>query len=61
MKVDSGARSVGSVVQGVLGDDNALSSGYVMYTYPHDTDPSTLGLPWAEASFPITAGQQVVL
>lgn len=59
LKVDSGSRSVGSVingtaVQGAIG----LSSGYHIYPTPYDVNPST-GVAFVPADFPVNAGPKV--
>lgn len=58
MKVDSGARSVASVVESVVGTGQAISSDYHDYTTPYDINPAT-GLPWAAADFPVEFGPGV--
>lgn len=59
LEVDSGSRSVGSVVggtspQGVVG----LTNGYHIYPTPYDTNPST-GVAFVVADFPVNAGPKV--
>ncbi len=58
MRVDSGARSVASDVQGTIGTAYALSAGYVMYWTPYDNNPAT-GVPFVGADFPVNAGPSV--
>lgn len=59
MKVDSGARSVDSVVNGApAGLPTALSSGYHIYPTPYDTNPAT-GVAWVIADFPSNFGPKV--
>lgn len=59
MKVDSGARSVASNIEGVSATGIApLSSGYIIYPVPYDLNPAT-GLAWQEADFPLGAGPEV--
>ncbi len=53
MKVDSGSRSVASVVAGQgQGAPVALTAGYHIYPTPYDG-------PWTPASFPVSAGPKV--
>lgn len=59
MEVDSGSRSVGSVIgntaaQGAV----ALTNGYHIYPTPYDTNPVT-GVQFVPADFPINAGPKV--
>ena len=59
MEVDSGSRTVGSVVNGaVVEGAQALPAGYHIYGTPYDVNPAT-GVAFAVADFPIQAGPQV--
>lgn len=61
MKVDSGSRSVGSVINGTPVEGAvALTNGYHIYCIPYDTNPST-GVQFAPADFPVNAGPKVTL
>jgi hypothetical protein len=58
MKVDSGARTVASVVGGSVGDSNALTTSYVIYPFPYDQNP--LGpANWDQSQFPVNFGPKV--
>lgn len=59
MEVDSGSRSVASVVNGTApGPATALPNGYHIYPTAYDLNPST-GLPWVAGDFPLNAGPKV--
>lgn len=55
MKVDSGARSVASDVEGIIATGVALATGYHIYPTPYDVNPGT-GLPFVAGDFPLSAG-----
>lgn len=58
MKIDSGARSVASDIEGNLGTAAALTNGYHIYQTPYDTNPVT-GSQFVQGDFPLNAGPQV--
>jgi hypothetical protein len=59
MEVDSGSRSVASVLQSSAPHNPiALTTGYHIYVTPYDTQPGG-SLIWTPAVFPITAGPKV--
>jgi hypothetical protein len=58
MKIDGGARSVGSDVAGVPASGVALTTTYAMYTWPYDVNPAT-SAPWVAGDFPLPAGPKV--
>ena len=58
-RLDTGSRSIAADVNGnVSSTSNAITGGYIMYTTPYDTSPTT-GLPWSGADFPVQIGPAV--